>query len=228
MNLHIGLIPDGNRRWAIKRGLKPWEGHWEGAKKIEKFIKWCLELGIKKISIYILSSENFRKRSEREIKELLKILEYYLKKWEKDDLFEKYEIKVKFLGEYRKLPKTIVNLMKIIMKKTAKHRKRVLNLLVNYGGTYEIIKAVRKIVKEAKKRKIIKITPKLLKNNLMVKDEVDLIIRTGGYSRLSNFLPLQSTYAEIYVTKKLWPDFTKNDVKKAIDWFRGVQRKFGR
>ena len=228
--LHLGLIPDGNRRWAKRRGLKPWEGHLRGAEKIEKFIKWCLELGIKKVSIYVLSTENIEKRSKRELKELFNILENYLSRWERgefDEIFKKYEVQVRFFGNYKKLPKSLIKLITSIMKKTAKYQKAVLNFLIGYGGTYEILNAIRKIVKMAK-RKRIRITKKLVKENLWVNDDVDLIIRTGGFSRLSNFLPLQSTYAEIYVTNKLWPDFTKRDLIKALEWFNKRKRKFGR
>jgi len=223
---HIGLIPDGNRRWARKRGLNIFEGHKIGAKKIEEFIKWCIELGIKKVSVYILSIENFKKRDKKEINNLLNLIQEYLKKWEKGEFWEfisKHKIQIRILGNYVELPKSLVRLFFGIMKKTKKFNKHVVNLLVCYSGIYEILQAVKKIVKNR-----VKISEKMLKNYLLVKDDVDLIIRTGGFSRLSNFLPLQSTYAEIYVTKKLWPEFTKKDLIKAINWFSRIERKFGK
>ncbi|MEM5830968.1 MAG: polyprenyl diphosphate synthase [Candidatus Aenigmatarchaeota archaeon] len=225
---HIGIIPDGNRRWAKKRGLAPYIGHWYGAKKMEEICKFIFELGIKKLSIYTLSTENLKNRKKEEINELFKIFKTYFRKWLKGEFKEidLYEVKINFFGNFFILPKSLVKLMKKIMQKTSKYNKRILNILIAYGGTYEILRAVKEMIK--RKVKIEKIDEKEIKKYLFVKDDVDLIIRTGGYSRLSNFLPLQSTYAEIYVTKKLWPDITKKDILDAIKWYSRIQRKFGK
>lgn len=230
---HIGIIPDGNRRWAKSKGLKPWKGHYEGVKRIEEIIKACSELGVEKLSIYTLSTDNMLKRPKKELDELFKILERFLKRWEKggfDDVIKKYEIKIRFLGKYRSLPKSLVSLMNKVMKKTARHKKRVLNFLIGYSGTYEILQVVKKIAKHVSENriKINMINESKLKEYLLVPDDVDLVIRTGGYSRLSDFMPIQSRYAELYVTKKYWPEFTKKDLMKAIEWFNSVQRNFGR
>jgi tritrans,polycis-undecaprenyl-diphosphate synthase [geranylgeranyl-diphosphate specific] len=221
--IHLGIIPDGNRRWARKRGLEPWKGHIYGAKKFEEFFKWCVELGIKKVSFYLLSYENMIKRSKKELENIFKLLENYLEKWEREKLYEKYEVKVNFLGNFRKVPKSLVKLMLRISRKSLKFSKRILNILIGYSGTYDVIQAVKKMVKNK-----VKITEKNLKNFLLVNDDVDLIIRTGGYSRLSNFLPLQSSYAEIYVLNKYWPDITKKDLIKALNWYKKLQRNFGK
>ncbi|MEM0480714.1 MAG: polyprenyl diphosphate synthase [Candidatus Aenigmatarchaeota archaeon] len=223
MDIHIGVIPDGNRRWARKRGLKASLGHYFGAKKVEEFLKWCLELGIKKVTFYLLSNENVKKRSKEEVEYIFKLLENYLKKWEKEKLFEKYEVRVKFLGDFRKVPNALIKLMKNVMKKTEKYNKFFLNLLVGYSGFYDVLQAFKKIV-----RKRVKITEKTLKQNLLINDDIDLIIRTGGFSRLSNFAPLQSSYAEIYVLKKYWPDITKRDLINALKWFKSQKRNFGK
>ncbi|MEM5820503.1 MAG: polyprenyl diphosphate synthase [Candidatus Aenigmatarchaeota archaeon] len=225
---HIGIIPDGNRRWATKKGLAPYIGHWYGAKKLEEICKFIFELGIKKLSIYTLSTENLKNRKKEEINELFKIFKTYFRKWLKGEFKEidLYEVKINFFGNFFILPKSLVKLMKKIMQKTSKYNKRILNILIAYGGTYEILRAVKEMIK--RKVKIEKIDEKEIKKYLFVKDDVDLIIRTGGYSRLSNFLPLQSTYAEIYVTKKLWPDITKKDILDAIKWYSRIQRKFGK
>jgi undecaprenyl diphosphate synthase len=163
------------------------------------------------------------KRSKEEIENIFKILKNYLEKWEREKLYEKYEVRVKFVGNFRKIPKSLIKLMLRISKKSLKFSKRVLNFLIGYSGTYDIIQAVKKIIKNK-----VKICEKNLKNFLLVNDDVDLIIRTGGYSRLSNFLPLQSSYAEIYVLNKYWPDITKNDLIKALNWYKKVQRNFGK
>lgn len=225
---HIGIIPDGNRRWAKKRGFAPHIGHWYGAKKLEEIIKYIFELGVKKISVYTLSTENLKNRSKEEINELFKIFKTYFDRWLKGEFkeIELYEVKINFFGNFVSLPKSLVKLMRKIMKKTSKYNRRILNILIAYGGTYEILHAIKEIIK--RNIKIEKIDENEIKKYLLVKDDVDLIIRTGGYSRLSNFLPLQSTYAEIYVINKLWPEITKKDILNAIKWYRKIQRNFGK
>ncbi|MEM5830238.1 MAG: polyprenyl diphosphate synthase [Candidatus Aenigmatarchaeota archaeon] len=225
---HIGIIPDGNRRWAKKKGLAPHIGHWYGAKKLEEVLKYLYKLGIKKVSIYALSTENIKNRSKKEIKELFKIFKHYFVRWNNGKFKEidEYRVKVNFFGNFVILPKSLVRLMRKISERTKKYRDRVLNVLIAYGGTYEIISAIKKLM--SKNIKIERIDENVLKKYLFVKDDVDLIIRTGGYSRLSNFLPLQSAYAEIYVTKKLWPEITKRDILNAIKWYNKIQRNFGR
>lgn len=226
---HIAVVLDGNRRWAAEHDLKPWEGHRYGAKKFEDFLDWCLELGIPRVSAYVLSTENLN-RPKREVDEILRLLQEYLEKLEKEkmSLLDKYEVKVKFCGDFRKLPPSLVKVMKRIMKRTEKYSKKVLNLLVAYGGRFELTEAVKKIIKTAMKAGRIQITEKTIDKNLLVSGEVELVIRTGGMQRLSNLLPWQTTYAEIYVTKTLWPDFTKEELIRAIKWFNSVKRNFGR
>ena len=187
-----------------------------------------LRLGVKKVSVYALSIENLKNRDKREIKELFRIFKHYFSKWNSGEFKElhEYEVKVNFFGNFYLLPKSLVRLMRKIMQKTKHYNKRILNILIAYGGTYEILNLIKKAI--SRRIEIKKIDENFIKKNLLVKDDVDLIIRTGGYSRLSNFLPLQSTYAEIYVTKKLWPDITEKDILNAIKWFNKIQRNFGR
>ncbi len=225
---HLGIILDGNRRWALKHNLKPWEGHYYGAEKFEKFLEWCTELKIPQVSAYVLSTENLN-RPEREVKELFKLFQKELEKLEteKKSFLEKYEIKMKFIGNLSKLPLGLRRVMGRIMKKTEKYNKRVFNLLVAYGGKFELTQAVKKIARKAMEKGIVTITRKEIEKNLLIKDEVDLVIRTGGENRLSNFLPWQTTYAELIVLKKLWPDFTKKDLIKCIKEYSRRQRRFG-
>ena len=226
---HIAVVLDGNRRWAAKHNLKPWEGHRYGAEKFEDFLDWCLELGIPRVSAYVLSTENLN-RPKREVDEILHLLREHLEKLEREkmSLLNKYEVRVKFCGDFRRLPPSLVKVMKRIMKRTEKYSRKVLNLLVAYGGKFELTEAVKRIVKTAIKTGRIQITEKTIEKNLLVSDEVELVIRTGGMQRLSNLLPWQSAYAEIYVTPILWPDFSKEELIRAIKWFNSVKRNFGR
>jgi len=226
---HIGIILDGNRRWAKKHGLSPWEGHREGAKTFEKFINWCLELNIPQISAYVLSTENLN-RPKREVNEILRLLKEYLDKLEneKKDIFDKYKVKIRFCGDFRRLPKSLVKIMNRIMRRTEKYDKKILNILIAYGGKYELTKAIKNIAEKILKSGRIRITKKDIEENLLISGDVDLVIRTGGNYRLSNFLLWQTAYAEIYVTKTLWPDFKKRNLIKAIEWFNNVKRNFGK
>ena len=224
---HVAIIIDGNRRWAVAHNLPPWKGHWKGEKVVENFLDWCLKSNIPEISIYSLSTENL-KRSKREIEELTKVFIHGLKKLLKSDLLEKYQVRVNFVGELSILPKVMVNLMKEIMQRTAKYSKRVLNFLVGYGGHMELVGAVRKLFERALKSGRVRLTKHDIEKNLLIKNPVDLVIRTGGYSRLSNLLIWQTAYAEFYTTDVLWPEFNKREFMKAIRWFSKVKRNFGR
>lgn len=225
---HVAVILDGNRRWASEHNLKPWEGHKYGAQTLDKFLDWCLELNVEQVSAYVLSSENLN-RPRREVIELLKLLKHELDRFETDRAakIDKYEIKVRFCGDFSRLPNSIVKIMGRIMNRTEKYNKKFLNILIAYGGRYELTSVIKNLVAEAV-RKRVKITEKTIEENLLISGDVDLVIRTGGMSRLSNFMPWQTTYSEFYVTKVLWPDFTKKDLIKAIKWFSETKRNFGK
>jgi tritrans,polycis-undecaprenyl-diphosphate synthase [geranylgeranyl-diphosphate specific] len=225
---HVGVILDGNRRWAIENKLKPWKGHSFGAEKFEKFIEWCVELEIPQVSAYVLSTENLN-RSKREVDALLDLFQKELEKLEteKRSFLDKYEIRMMFIGDLTKLPKGLRRVMGRIMDMTGKYNKRVFNLMVAYGGKFELTNAVKKIARKAIKTGIVTVTEKTIKENLLVKDDIDLLIRTGGEKRLSNFMPIQAAYAELIVLRKLWPDITKNDLKRCIREYTRRQRRFG-
>lgn len=225
---HIALIPDGNRRWARARERPPWEGHWAAEKVLDNFLDWCIEFNIPQISIWIGSTENLTKRPEREVKELYNLYIRLLEKWvNKESVLDKYEINTRFIGDLSKLPPKISKLMGKIMQKTAKYQKKMLNMLINYGGKFELLEVFKKIASKIVKAGKIEITEKDIEQNLMVKSPVDLVIRTGGYSRLSNFMLWQSAYSEIYVTKTLLPDFSKEEFMKIIEWYGSTKRNFG-
>jgi undecaprenyl diphosphate synthase len=225
---HLAIVVDGNRRWARARGMEPWMGHRHGAQTVEKFLEWCLELNIKQVSVYALSTENMS-RSRRELKELFNLYYEFGKMWEsKQSLFDKYEVRVRFIGDLNRLPKKLLNLMEGLMQKTSKYQKKFLNIMINYGGRLELLNVIKKIAAKALKVGRVQITERDVEGNLWVSAPVDLLIRTGGYHRLSNFLLWQAAYAEIYVTNTLWPDFSKKELIKAIKWFNSTKRNFGR
>jgi len=226
---HVAIILDGNRRWAVKHKLKSWGGHKYGVDTFNKFVDWCIELDVPQVSAYVLSTENLN-RSPREVIELLKLLKKQLDYWEneKASLFDKYEVKVKFCGDFKRLPSDLVNVMKRLMKNTEKYHKRIFNVLIAYGGRFELTEMIKKLVDAAVRSGKIQITEKTVEENLLISGDVDLVIRTGGEYRLSNLLPWQSVYAELYVTKTLWPDFTKREFLKAIKWYSERKRNFGR
>jgi undecaprenyl diphosphate synthase len=225
---HLAVILDGNRRWARAHGMQSWEGHKYGARTFEKFLEWCLELNIPHVSAYVLSTENLN-RPKKELEELFNIFYEFLKKWEeKMPVLDKHEVRVRFVGDLSKLPPKLVKLMGKIMMRTAKYQKKFLNILIAYGSHFELTETFKKIAEKMIKLGKIEITEKDIEENLLVPVPIDLIIRTGGMSRLSNFLLWQAAYAEIYVTDTLWPDFTKKELIKAIKWYNTIQRKFGR
>jgi len=226
---HLAVILDGNRRWSRKEGKRyAWMGHREGARNVERFLEWCMELNIPQVSLYVLSTENLE-RPKREVEELFKLYYKYLEKMEKDEsgILQKYEVKVRFVGDLSRLPPKLRRLAGKIMAKTAKYQKKALNLLIAYGSQYEITEVAKKIAKKALKTGRVEVTKKDIEKNLLIPVPVDLVIRTGGYSRLSNFLLWQVAYAEMYVTNTLWPDFTKKELIKAIRWFNKQQRNYG-
>jgi len=228
---HLAIILDGNRRWAKDHDMQSWKGHIYGAKKFEKFLNWCMELQVPQVSAYVLSTENLN-RPKREVKELFKIFYEYFEKWEKEkdkaSLLDKYQVKVRFIGDLEKLPPKLVRLMGQIMRRTAKYQKRALNIMIAYGSKFELTNVIKKIAEKVIKFGRIEISEKTIEANLLVSVPVDLVIRTGGFSRLSNFLLWQTAYAEIYFTKTLWPDFSKRELVKAIKWYNSVQKNFGR
>lgn len=196
---------------------------------MDNFLNWCLEYGIKHVSIWGGSTENLSRRPKREVEELYKVYYTFLKKWEsKKTILDKYQIKVRFVGDLSRLPPAIVKLMGRIMQKTSKYQKRFLNILINYGGKFELLEAFKKIAARVIEIGKIEITEKDIEKNLLVSTPVDLVIRTGGQNRLSNFMLWQSTYSEMYVTNTLLPDLSKEEFVKALEWFNSIKRNFGK
>ena len=218
---HLGVIIDGNRRWAEERGLPAFEGHRKGFKKVKKLVEWCAKKGIKTLTVFVFSTENW-KRSKIEVNYLMGLI----KKAMTLDLNEisKHGIRIKVIGNRDRLPKSIQEAITGAERKTKNNKKMVLNFALSYGGREEIVEAVKNIIKS--RAAVSQITEKLISKKLWTSD-LDLIIRTGKEQRLSNFLIWQAAYSELYFFKKYWPDITKRDFKKALLDYAQRKRRFG-
>lgn len=225
---HVAIIMDGNGRWARKRGLPRIAGHRAGAKSVKEAIQGARESGVKILTLYTFSTENW-KRPKYEIAVLFKLLEDYIDK-EAQDL-NKNDIKLSVMGRIEGLPETVQKKLKDVAEKTKDNKSLTLNLALNYGSRSEIVDAVRRIIDDCQSQRLRaeEIDEKTFSRYLYTKDipDPDLLIRTSGEMRLSNFLLWQISYAELYVTKKLWPDFKKNDFKKAVEEYQKRQRRYG-
>lgn len=225
---HIAIIMDGNGRWAEKRHLPKIAGHRAGVKSVEETIKAARELGVKILTLYTFSTENW-KRPKKEVDALMKMLEGYLDRQTEE--IAKKGIRIKAIGRTEAFSPALQ--LKIIKaeEKTAKNNGILVNLALNYGSRSEIVDAAKKIVREINQKKLTvdEITEESFSNYLYTAGmpDPDLLIRTSGEERLSNFLLWQLSYAEIHVTKKLWPDFRKKDLEKAILDYQKRERRYG-
>ena len=228
MPKHIAIIMDGNRRWARKKGLEPKLGHKEGAKTLEKIVRYANKIGLEYITVYAFSTENW-KRTKDEVGALMLLLQNYLDDYSKRADSE--NIKVKVLGDITALSqgmqKSIIN----CMERTKNNTGITFNIALNYGGRDEIVRAVKKIAQkvEDKKLKVEDINEDMISQNLYTAGEPDpdLVIRTSGEIRLSNFLPWQVVYSEFLFVDKNWPDFSEADLNEAIIEYQKRTRKFG-
>ena len=220
---HIAIILDGNRRYARKLGMQPWKGHEFGLRKLEELFKWCIEFGIKELTLYTFSTENFR-RAKNEINYLFGLFWKEFSKMKENKGIFKYKIKVNVIGRMHMFPKKMQKAMKDAMQKTKNNKELIVNFALAYGGRQEIVDAVNRVLKS---KKITKIDENSITQNLYLKNEPDIVIRPGGEIRTSNFLTWQSVYSEWFFIDKLWPEFTKNDLKKVIEEFNQRERRFG-
>ena len=220
--LHLGIIMDGNGRWANQRGKERSYGHKQGSSNVERVISYGFNRGIKCITLYAFSTENFA-RPKKEVDTLMSLLGKYLKKLTVKAV--KNQIKVRVIGDLTPLNDTLKEIIAEETGKTEKFTEKVLNICINYGGRQEIVKAVKDLVESGEE-----ITTESIESKLYTAENppLDLIIRTGGDIRISNFLLYQSAYAELYFTPVLWPDFDENELEKAILDFSARQRRFGK
>lgn len=229
---HIGVILDGNRRWARRRNLKAWLGHNYGAKKVEDFLKWCLDLGIRSVTLYVFSMENFG-RNSAEVGELMRLFEEYLKKTLKDDILAKNEVHVKFIGRLHQLPESLQGIIKKIETETEHYDKHYLNIAIAYGGRAELADAVKIIGGKIENGELSpdeideSLIERYLYTSYLPQQDPDLIIRTSGEERLSGFLLWQSAYSELYFCDVFWPEFRKIDFWRAIRVYEQRQRRYG-
>lgn len=218
---HIAFIMDGNGRWARKRGMPREYGHRQGAEVFRKILRRCCELGIKSSTFYVFSTENW-KRPKKEVDAILGLLERYLDECEKEIVDN--DVRFIFLGDMSVFSDSIRAKIEHIERVSRDHTY-IANLALNYGGRSEITAAVNKLVAEGKDS----ITEDDITSRLYTKDSppLDLIVRTGGDIRISNFLLWQAAYAEFYFSDKLWPDLTPDDVEKIVENFTSRSRRFG-
>ena len=235
---HIAIVLDGNRRYGNKIGNK-FKGHVVGAKKVEELFDWCKELGIKEVTLYTFSTENFN-RPEKEVDYLMKLFRRQVKRLNEDKRMKKGEIRVNFIGRLDLFPKDLEEDMLKLMEKTAGNDDFIVNFAVGYGGRAEIVDSIKKIIQKFKNARTTSgtnfvgneikpddINEELVSENLYLKSEPDIMIRPGGEKRVSNFLLWQCSYSEIFFLEKLWPEFEKEDLVKVIEEFKARERRFG-
>lgn len=222
--LHVGIIMDGNGRWAQKKGLPRTAGHKEGLEVAKKIVKCCKELNIKYITLYTFSTENW-KRAQEEVGYLMGLIKGHLRA--EFEFYKQNKIKVEHIGDLNGLPQDVQQEIINVKKDTEIFSDLTVVLAINYGGKDEIIRGINKILKDS--NNINSIDEKDLYKNFDIPDlpDVDFLIRTGGEKRLSNFLLWHSAYAELCFTNTLWPDYTEEEFKNNINEFYNRTRRFG-
>ena len=225
---HVAIIMDGNGRWAKRKGLNRIRGHQRGADTVREIVTFSREIGIRWLTLYAFSEENW-KRPALEVQALMKLLNRFLK----NELKEMQEngIRLKTIGRTARLPKSTRQILLDTIEKTSSNSDMTLTLALSYGGRQEILDAILKIVSQIQENKISAsdITEKLVSNSLYTSGmpDPDLLIRTSGEYRISNFLLWQISYSEIYITPTLWPDFGENEYVKALRDYQMRDRRFG-
>ncbi|MCL5989242.1 MAG: polyprenyl diphosphate synthase [Candidatus Thermoplasmatota archaeon] len=228
---HVGIITDGNRRYAKNNNISDEEGHVQGKKKLEEVLEWCMEIGVHTVTVYGFSTENFN-RNPDEVDFLLKLINGALLDLMKDQRVFKNRIRVKIIGDPNRLPEYLRKTINEVERTTEDFEKFRLNIAVGYGGREEIISAIKSIIKdvEDKKIKVDDINEQIFRKYLYDKTspDPDLILRTSGEERISNFLLWQSAYSELYFSEVYWPEFRKIDFLKAIVSYQQRKRRFGK
>ncbi len=221
---HIAIIMDGNGRWGLKKYNDRNKGHYYGLLNINKVIEHCIKIKIKYLTLYTFSTENWN-RPKKEIDYLFFLFKYFYKK--NFNKLNKNNIKIKFIGDLKNIPKDLKIIIKKIEDKTKNNDAITVIFAFNYGAKSELVNAFKNIIKN--KTKVNEINEELINNNLYTNNipDPDILIRTGGEKRLSNFLLWQLSYAELFFINKNWPDFNFFDLKKVINTFKVTKRKFG-
>lgn len=220
---HIGIILDGNRRYAKKMLKEPWKGHNLGAENVERLFDWCKDLKVRELTLYVFSMQNFK----RDKKEVDYLMDLFCRFFDSEKIKEKIKdnkIKVNFIGRTHLLPQKVQDIIATLPPETIDHDGFKANFAMAYGGREEIIDGVNRIIKE----KVKEVTEETFSQYLSLQSEPDLIIRTGGEKRTSNFLVWQSWYSEWFFIDKYWPEFEKEDLVKVLEEFNQRERRFGR
>jgi|Deesub1362A_J573_1020465.scaffolds.fasta_scaffold00512_10 tritrans,polycis-undecaprenyl-diphosphate synthase [geranylgeranyl-diphosphate specific] len=225
---HIAIIMDGNRRYARRMGLPPRVGHYFGSRKAEEVLNWCWELRIKNVTVYAFSTENF-KRDPEEKRNIFSLINKELRRLANDSRIHRNRVRVKIIGKREMLPGFLLEAVEEVEEATKNYDLFSLNIAIAYGGRQEIIDAVKKILTLVKEGKVEpeEISPSLVEKYLYNNGDyssVDLVIRTGGEQRLSNFLPWQSAYGTAYFCDVYWPEFRKIDLLRAIRAWQNMNR----
>ena len=229
---HIAIILDGNRRWASEKALNPWFGHEKGAERVDQLLGWCLKLGVKSMTLYAFSTENFR-RSKNEVEEIMRIAQEQFRKILTDERIHKNKVHVKVIGRLSLLPKDLQQLIMDVENATQGYDEHFLNLAIAYGGRAEIVDAAKKIADKVHEGELSpeeideQVFEKYLYTSHMSKQDPDLIIRTSGEERLSGFLLWQSAYSELCFLDVYWPGFRFIDLLRAVRTFQRRRRRFG-
>ncbi len=226
---HVAIILDGNRRFARRLMAKPWKGHEFGAEKVKKLLEWCAELGIREVTLYTWSVENFN-RPKEEFDYLMKLFRESFEKVLNSSEIHDRRIRINFLGRLHMFPDDVRQAMAKLMEATKGYDSYIVNFCMAYGGRQEIADAVRKMVADVESGRLSSddINEETIRSYLYTADEPDMIIRTGGEKRLSGFLLYQGHYSELFFVDKMWPEFEKEDLVACIKEFKQRERRFGR
>ncbi|AAC07254.1 polyprenyl diphosphate synthase [Aquifex aeolicus] len=220
---HVAIIMDGNGRWARQRGLPRVAGHYRGAEVAEDIIEYCIELGIKHLTLFAFSTENWN-RPKEEVKALFELMENYIRS--KREKLYSLGVRVRLIGRRDRLSRGLVNLMEELESDSKDFKNLFLNVAIDYGGRDDILRAVKKIMEVQPSKLDEETFSQFL--DLSCSPDPDLLIRTAGEKRISNFLLWNLAYTELYFTDTLWPDFTREEFMKALEDYSRRKRKFGR
>ncbi len=226
----LALIPDGNRRWARAHNISFLRGYRIGVEKFIAFSEWCKDYGIKNITVWALSTENL-KRPKYEINTLLNIYRSVAKDRDIINRLHNNETRFRLVGNTSLLPKDLLGSLRSLEAETRKYKERVINMLLAYGGTDDLLHAIKSFAADLARNKRMSINGEAGIRSYLLSSavpDIDFVIRTSGEERLSGLLPLQAGYAELYFSRKLWPDFKKRDLRYALSDYSRRQRRFGR
>lgn len=228
---HIGMIMDGNRRAATELRILPWEGHRLGAEKVDDVIEWCIDVGVKTATLYAFSTENF-KRNKKEVERLYDLFEEFLLNFAKDERIHRRKVKIKAIGKIDLFPERVQKAIQVAENSTKDYEGFLLNLAMAYGGREEVLQAVRRIASDVKEGILdpLDIDERTISKRLYTNGTPDpqLIIRTSGEERISNFLLWQSAYSELYFCETYWPLFRKIDLLRAIRIYQQREKRYGK